>query len=146
MSAPSLFSIIGYVGEVSAPNGPAVKGYFLDRWGAEAQADFERWLERYTERQLQTQADRTHAENTNLRLCIKALQRRLNELEQPRPEPIGHQPNTDTATATACAGGVAITLPGARAVAVQIDSLPAAKALAYSILAATAEIERQQEA
>lgn len=40
----SLFAIIGYQAEVSEPNGPAVHGYFLDRWGQEAQQRFETWL------------------------------------------------------------------------------------------------------
>lgn len=40
----SIFEIIGYVGEVSEPNGPAVKGYFLDDWGRKTQVKFDRWL------------------------------------------------------------------------------------------------------
>jgi hypothetical protein len=43
----NLFDIIGYVGEVSEPNGPAVKGYFLDRWGQEANRDFQAWLDEH---------------------------------------------------------------------------------------------------
>lgn len=45
---PRLFAdIIGYVGEVSEPNGPRIVGYFLDDWADQAQEKFEDWLIRY---------------------------------------------------------------------------------------------------
>lgn len=51
MAKPHLPAAIGYVGEVSVPNGPATKGYFLDRWVQEVQPDFEAYV-----RKLQSEA------------------------------------------------------------------------------------------
>lgn len=46
---PKISEAIGYDVEVSAPNGPALRGYITARWADERQPDFNRWLANYVD-------------------------------------------------------------------------------------------------